>query len=58
MTQEDIDNGRLLCQVGIAPIKPAEFVVKGIGLWTANKHPKDREATGWGWIAIGDGGAF
>ncbi|WP_026190381.1 phage tail sheath family protein [Halomicrobium katesii] len=27
MTQEDIDNGRLIVEVGIAPVKPAEFVV-------------------------------
>lgn len=27
MTQEDIDNGRLVCLVGVAPIRPAEFVV-------------------------------
>ncbi len=27
MTQTDIDNGRLICEVGIAPVKPAEFVI-------------------------------
>jgi phage tail sheath protein FI len=27
MTQDDIDNGRLICFVGIAPVKPAEFVI-------------------------------
>jgi phage tail sheath protein FI len=27
MSQDDIDNGRLICQVGIAPVKPAEFVI-------------------------------
>jgi hypothetical protein len=27
MTQDDIDNGRLIVQIGIAPVKPAEFVV-------------------------------
>lgn len=27
MSQEDIDNGRLVCNIGIAPLKPAEFVV-------------------------------
>jgi phage tail sheath protein FI len=27
MTQDDIDNGRLICQVGLAPVKPAEFVI-------------------------------
>lgn len=27
MTQDDILNGRLICEVGIAPVRPAEFVV-------------------------------
>ncbi len=27
MTQDDIDNGRLICDIGIAPVKPAEFVI-------------------------------
>jgi phage tail sheath protein FI len=27
MSQDDIDNGRLICLVGIAPVKPAEFVI-------------------------------
>jgi phage tail sheath protein FI len=27
MTQDDIDNGRLVVLVGIAPTKPAEFVI-------------------------------
>jgi len=27
MTPDDIDNGRLICLVGIAPLKPAEFVI-------------------------------
>ena len=27
MTQDDILNGRLICHVGIAPVRPAEFVV-------------------------------
>ena len=27
MTQDDIDNGRLICEIGIAPLKPAEFVI-------------------------------
>lgn len=36
MTQDDIDNGRLIVVVGVAPVKPAEFVIVRIGLWTAN----------------------
>lgn len=27
VTQEDIKNGRLNCVIGIAPVKPAEFVI-------------------------------
>ena len=27
MTQDDILNGRLVCEIGIAPVRPAEFVV-------------------------------
>jgi phage tail sheath protein FI len=27
MTQDDIDNGRLIMEIGIAPVKPAEFVI-------------------------------
>ena len=27
MTQDDLDNGRLICLVGVAPVKPAEFVI-------------------------------
>lgn len=27
MTQDDIDNGRLICEVGVAPLRPAEFVL-------------------------------
>ena len=36
MTQTDIDNGRLICEIGVAPVKPAEFVIVRIGLWTAS----------------------
>jgi uncharacterized protein len=34
MTQADIDNGRLIAVIGIAPVKPAEFVIFQIGQWT------------------------
>ncbi len=27
MSQDDIDNGRLICQIGISPVKPAEFAI-------------------------------
>jgi len=39
MTQTDIDNGRLIVVIGVAPVKPAEFVIIRIGLWTA--HAED-----------------
>ena len=31
MTQQDIDEGRVIILVGVAPVKPAEFVVFRIG---------------------------
>lgn len=31
MTQNDLDNGRLVCLVGVAPLRPAEFVIFRIG---------------------------
>ncbi len=37
MTQDDIDNGRLIVEIGVAPLRPAEFVVFRIGLWTADR---------------------
>lgn len=27
MTQDDIVNGRLICEIGVAPVRPAEFVI-------------------------------
>ncbi len=36
MTQNDIDNGRLVCLIGVAAIKPAEFVIFRIGQKTAD----------------------
>lgn len=35
MTQDDIDNGRLICIIGIAPVKPAEFVIFRIAQWAS-----------------------
>lgn len=32
MTQNDIDAGRVICLVGVAPLKPAEFVIFQIDL--------------------------
>ena len=39
MTQNDLDNGRLICLVGVAPLRPAEFVIVRIGQWTASRKP-------------------
>ncbi|HEX8238976.1 MAG TPA: phage tail sheath subtilisin-like domain-containing protein [Allosphingosinicella sp.] len=36
MTQNDLDNGRLICTIGVAAIKPAEFVIFRIGQKTAD----------------------
>jgi uncharacterized protein len=37
MTQNDLDNGRLVAMVGIAPVYPAEFVVIRIAIQTKKK---------------------
>lgn len=37
MTQNDLDNGRLVCLIGVAPLRPAEFVIFRIGQWTASR---------------------
>ena len=36
MTQNDLDNGRLVCLIGVALLKPAEFVIFRIGQFTAD----------------------
>lgn len=36
MTQNDLDNGRLVCLVGVAPLRPAEFVIFRVGQKTAD----------------------
>ncbi len=38
MTQTDIDNGKLIMEIGIAPVKPAEFVIFRIGQWTGGSE--------------------
>ena len=35
MTKDDIMNGRLICNIGIAPIRPAEFVIFRVSQLTA-----------------------
>lgn len=34
MTQADIDQGKLIVEIGVAPVKPAEFVIFRISQWT------------------------
>lgn len=41
MTQSDIDNGRLICIIGIAPVKPAEFVIFRIAQWAGGSAAKE-----------------
>jgi len=36
MTEADLENGRLVCVIGVAPLEPAEFVIFRIGQWTAS----------------------
>jgi uncharacterized protein len=36
MTQNDLDNGRMIALIGVAPVKPAEFVIFRIGQWTGD----------------------
>jgi phage tail sheath protein FI len=36
MTQNDLDNGRLVCEIGVAALRPAEFVIFRIGQWTGD----------------------
>ncbi|UCH39701.1 MAG: phage tail sheath subtilisin-like domain-containing protein [Gammaproteobacteria bacterium] len=36
MTQNDLDNGRMICLIGVAPLKPAEFVIFRIGQKTSD----------------------
>jgi hypothetical protein len=38
MSQNDLDNGRLVCLVGVAALKPAEFVIFRVGQKTADSR--------------------
>ncbi|MGV9386404.1 phage tail sheath family protein [Nonomuraea sp. NPDC003707] len=38
MTQNDLDNGRLVCLIGVAPLRPAEYVIFRIGQWTSDRR--------------------
>jgi len=37
MTQNDLDNGRLVCLLGVAAVRPAEFIILRISQWTADR---------------------
>lgn len=41
MTQSDLDNGRLIVVIGIAPVKPAEFVIFRIAQWQGGSAVKE-----------------
>ena len=41
MTQDDIDNGRLIMEIGVAPVKPAEFVIIRIGQWAGGSFAEE-----------------
>ena len=36
MTQNDLDNGRSVYTIGVAPIKPGEFIILRMGQWSAD----------------------
>jgi len=38
MTQNDLDNGRFVCLIGVALLKPAEFVIFRIGQWVSGSN--------------------
>ncbi|MGA2812496.1 MAG: phage tail sheath C-terminal domain-containing protein, partial [Candidatus Acidiferrum sp.] len=41
MSQDDIDNGRLIMLVGVAPVFPAEFVIVRIGQWAGGSSVQE-----------------
>jgi phage tail sheath protein FI len=41
MTQDDIENGRLIMIVGVAPVYPAEFVIIQIGQWAGGSSVQE-----------------
>jgi Bacteriophage tail sheath protein len=41
MTQDDIDNGRLILLIGVAPVFPAEFVIIRIGQWAGGSSVQE-----------------
>ena len=43
MSQDDILNGRLICEIGIAPVRPAEYIIVRIHQWTRERTDEDKE---------------
>ncbi|MCL7412021.1 MAG: phage tail sheath family protein [ANME-2 cluster archaeon] len=41
MTQADLDNGKLIVIIGVAPVKPAEFVIFRIAQWAGGSAPTE-----------------
>jgi uncharacterized protein len=41
MSQDDIDNGRLILLIGVAPVFPAEFVIVRIGQWAGGSSVQE-----------------
>jgi len=48
MTQNDLDNGRLVVVIGVAALRPAEFVIFRIGQWTSDSKDKSGPAPPYG----------
>jgi uncharacterized protein len=40
MSLDDLQNGRLICEIGVAPTRPAKFVIFRIGQLTADARPR------------------
>ncbi|MCP4215838.1 MAG: phage tail sheath family protein [bacterium] len=43
MTQDDLDNGRLICIIGLAAVKPAEFVIFRFAQWQGGSEVTEEE---------------
>jgi phage tail sheath protein FI len=41
MSMDDIDNGRLIMLVGVAPVYPAEYVIIRIGVWAGGSSTQE-----------------
>jgi hypothetical protein len=42
MTQDDVDNNKLIVLIGVAPVKPAEFVIFRISQWTGGSNVSEK----------------